>query len=176
MTLQTHRNVGEYCRNELSGDPAWGPLLQGSSAIGWPSSCVCGARLWPSPIAELPSWGARGSAMRRRFALLGAHPLVFGAFLEAPKSYRCDSQTVAELSSIRTQRFLFRWIQRSFDPPNTSKRRKVSLKRAVGDLAGGPLSLGELGHPMAELLRLRGSAMAEPRSRALQFGGSGLGH
>src|SRR5436190_664435 len=91
LTLQTHRNVRECRRNGLSGTLQGVPCPWGSSAIGWPSSCVCGTRLWPSPIAELPSWGARGSAMRRRFALLGAHPLVFGAFLEAAKFYRCDS-------------------------------------------------------------------------------------
>src|SRR3954469_17997189 len=91
LTLQTPRNVEEYRRNGLLGDPSGGPLLQGSSAIGWPSSCICGARLWPSPIAELHSWGARGSAMCRRFALLGVYPLVFGAFLEASKSYQRDS-------------------------------------------------------------------------------------
>src|SRR3954466_4496927 len=139
LVIQTCQNVERYRRNGLSGTLQGVPSPWGGSAMGWPSPCVCGARLWPTPIAELPCWGARGSAKRRRFALLSAHPLVFGAFLEAPKLYQCDSQTVAKLSSIRTQRFLFRWIQRSFDPPNTSKRRRVSLKRAVGDPAGGPL-------------------------------------
>src|SRR5947208_82089 len=107
--------------------------------MGWPSPCVCRARPWPTHMAELPCWGALGSARRRRFALLSVTPLVFGAFLEAPKLYRRDSRTVAKLSSIRTQRFLFRRIQRSFDPPNTSKRRRISPKRVVGDPAGGPL-------------------------------------
>src|SRR5436190_92004 len=89
-------------------------------------------------MAELPCWGARGLARRRRFALLSALLLVFGAFLEAPKLYQCDSRTVAKLSSIRIQRFLFCRIQRSFDPPNTSKRRRMSKKRAVGDPTGVP--------------------------------------
>src|SRR5438270_523094 len=144
--------------------------------MGWPSSCVCEARPWPTPIAELPCWGARGSATRRRFAPLSAYPLVFGAFLEASKSYQCDSWTVAKLSSIRTQRFLFHWIQRSFDPPNTSKRRRVSSKQAVGGPCRGSPAPGELGHGMAEISHLRGSAMAEPYSRAPLLGGSGLGH
>src|SRR4051812_369675 len=113
--------------------------------MGWPSPCVCRARPWPTHMDELPCWGARGSALRRRFALSSALPLVFGAFLEAPKSYRGDSRTVAKLSSIRTQRSLFRRIQRSFDPPNTSKRRRMSKKRAVGDPTGGPLALLGLG-------------------------------
>src|SRR5436190_2206133 len=143
--------------------------------MGWPSPCVCGARPWPTHMAELPCWGARGSATRRRFALLSALPLVFGAFLEAPKSYERDSRTVAKLSSIRTQRFLFRRIQRSFDPPNTSKRRRMSKKRAVGDPTGGPLALLGLGHWMAEPLCLRGSAMADPHGRAPLLGGSGVG-
>src|SRR3954465_4803698 len=114
--------------------------------MGWPSLCVCRARPWPTHMAELPCWGARGSTRHRRFALLSVLPLVFGAFLEAPKSDRCDSRTVAKLSLIRTQRFLFRRIQRSFDPPNTSKRRRISPKRVVGDPAGGPLLQLGLGH------------------------------
>ena len=91
LVIQTCQNVEERRRNGLSGTLQGVPCSMGSSAIGWPSPCVCGARPWPTPIAELPSWGARGSATRRRFTLLGAHPLVFGAFLEAPKSDRCDS-------------------------------------------------------------------------------------
>src|SRR3954469_17567403 len=266
------------------GSPAhhWG------SAMGWPSLCVCRARPWPTHMAELPCWGARGSARRRRFALLSVFPwfsglfskhrsrmnmileplrsylryghngscfvgfrgrltlqiprnvegyrrkqavgdpaggplpflglghgmaeplrlqssamadphgrapllggsgvghassvrsfervfLVFGAFLEAPKSYQGDSRTVAKLSSIRTQRSLFRRIQRSFDSPNTLKRRRMSKKRAVGDPTGGPLPCEELGHGMAELLCLRSSAMADPYGRAPLLGGSGVG-
>src|SRR5437588_317605 len=83
---------------------------------------------------------------------------------------------LAELSSIRTQRSLFRKIPRSFDPPNMSKRRRTSSKRAVGGRRRGSPAPGELGHGMAELLHLQGSAMAEPHSRAPQLGGSGLGH
>src|SRR5438270_453983 len=139
---------------------------RGGSAMGWPIACVCGARPWPTHMAELPCWGSRGSATRRRFALLGVLPLVFRSFLEASKSYRGDSQTVAKLSSIRTQRSLFHRIQRSFDLPNTSKRRRISPKRTVGDPAGGPLPLLGLGHGMAEPLRLQGSAMTNPHGRA----------
>src|SRR5436190_1880678 len=112
LVIQTCQNVEKYRRNGLLGTLQRVPCSRGSSAMGWPSPCVCGARPWPTPIAELPCWGARGSAMRRHFALLSALLLVFWAFLEAPKSYRCDSQTVAKLFSIRTQRFLFCKIQR----------------------------------------------------------------
>src|SRR5436189_105101 len=38
--------------------------------MGWPSPCVCGARPWPTHMAELPGWGARGSARRGGCALL----------------------------------------------------------------------------------------------------------
>src|SRR4051812_15680101 len=176
LTLQTPRNVEGYRKNGLSGTQQGVPCLYWGSAMGWPSPCVCRARPWPTHMAELPCWGARGSAMRRRFAFLSALPLVFGAFLEAPKSYRGDSRTVAELSSIRTQRSLFRKIQRSFGHPNMSKRRKISPKRAIGDPAGGPLPLLGLGHGMAEPLRLQGSAMADPHGRAPLLGGSGVGH
>src|SRR5947208_298420 len=67
-------------------------------------------------------------------------------------------------------------MQRSFDPPNTSKRRRISPKRNVGRPAGGRLPLLELGHGMAEPLRLQGSAMANPHGRASLLGGSGVGH
>src|SRR3954471_8740863 len=144
--------------------------------MGCPSPCVCRARLWPTHMAELPCWGARGAAKHRRFALLGVLPLVLGAFLEAPKSYQRDSQTVAKLSSIRTQRSLFRRIQRLFGSSNTSKRLRVMPKRPVGAPAGGPLLQLGLGHGMAEPLRLRGLAMADPHGRAPLLGGSGVGH
>src|SRR5436190_2164218 len=71
------------------------------------------------------------------------------------------------------QRSLFGRIQRSFDPPNTSKRRRTSRKRVVGDPTGGPLPLQELGHGMEELLHLQGSAMADPHVRAPLLGGLG---
>src|SRR5436189_37949 len=73
------------------------------------------------------------------------------------------------------QRSLFRRIQRSFDPPNTSKRRRMSRKRTVGDPGGGPLPSQGLGHGMVEPLCLRGSAMADPHGRAPLLGGSGVG-
>src|SRR5438270_11376494 len=73
------------------------------------------------------------------------------------------------------QRSLFRRIQRSFDPPNVSKRQRMSRKRTVGDPEGGPLLYEELGHGMAELLCLRSSAMADPHGRAPLLGGSGVG-
>src|SRR2546430_467060 len=144
--------------------------------MGWPSPCICRARPWPTHMAELPCWGARGSAMRRRFALLSALPLVFGAFLESAKPCGGDSCRVARLSYLWTQRSLFRRIQRSFDPPNTSKRRRISPKRTVGDPAGGPLPLLGLGDGMAKPLHLQGSAMADPHGRAPLLGGSGVGH
>src|SRR5204862_111454 len=70
---------------------------------------------------------------------------------------------------------LFRRIQRSFDPPNTSKRRRTSKKRTVGDPEGGPLPSRELGHGMSELLCLRSWVMADPHGRAPLLGGSGVG-
>src|SRR5437588_632611 len=67
LVVQTCQNV-EGCRETgLSGTQKGVPCLHGSSAMGWPSSCVCGARPWPTHMAELPCWGARGSARRRRF-------------------------------------------------------------------------------------------------------------
>src|SRR3954468_20361737 len=105
------------------------------------------------PHSRAPLLGVSGVGHAPSFRLFGAYPLVFGAFLEAPKSDRCDSQTIAKLSSIRTQRSLFRRILRSFDPPNTSKRRRVSSKRADrGPCRGSPAPGGDPG----------GSAMGWP--------------
>src|SRR5438445_779873 len=136
--------------------------------------CLRGSAM-ADPHGRAPLLGGSGvgqASSVRRFERIS---LVFGAFLEALKSYGCDSRTDTKLSSIRTQRFLFRRIQRSFDPPNTSKRRRMSKKRAVGDPTGGPLALLGLGHWMAEPLCLRGSAMADPHGRAPLLGGSGVG-
>src|SRR4051812_29854546 len=80
LTLQTPRNVEGRRRNELSGTQKGVPWLVGSSAMGWPSSFACGARPWPTHMAELPCWGARGSARQRRFALLRAFPWFSGLF------------------------------------------------------------------------------------------------
>src|SRR3954466_15826028 len=137
--------------------------------------CLRGSAM-ADPHSRAPLLGGSGVGHAPSFRLFGAYPMVFGAFLEAPKSYRGDSRTVAKLSSIRTQRSLFRRIQRLFDPPNTSKRRRISPKRSVGDPAGGPLPLLGLGHGMAEPLHLQGSAMADPHGRAPLLGGSGVGH
>src|SRR3954462_53834 len=91
LVFQTCQNVEKYSQNGLSGTQHGVPCSNGGSAMGWPSPCVCRARPWSTHMAELPCWGARRSARRRRFALLSVSPLVFGAFLEAPKSYQRDS-------------------------------------------------------------------------------------
>src|SRR4051812_5922402 len=94
------------------------------------------------PHSRAPLLGGSGVGHAPSFRLFSAYPLVFGAFLEAPKSYECNSWTVVKLSSIRTQRSLFRKIPRSFDPPNTSKRQRVSSKRADRGACRGPLPQG----------------------------------
>src|SRR5438270_415487 len=107
------------------------------------------------PHSRAPRLGGSGVGHAPSFRLFGAYPFVFGAFLEAPKSYERNSWTVAKHSSIRTQRSLFRKIPRSFDPPNTSKRRRVSSKRADrGPCRGSPAAGGDPG----------GSAMGWPSS------------
>src|SRR5436189_55738 len=80
LTLQTPRNVEGCRKNGLSGTQEGVPCLHRGSAMGWPSLCVYGARPWPTHMAELPCWGARGSAMRRRFALLSVFPWFSGLF------------------------------------------------------------------------------------------------
>src|SRR3954465_12480628 len=93
------------------------------------------------PHGRAPLLGGSGVGHSSSVRSFESVSLIFGAFLEAPKSDRGDSRTVAKLSSIRTQRSLFRRIQRSFDPPNTSKRRRISPKRTVGDPKWGLLSI-----------------------------------
>src|SRR2546430_751262 len=91
------------------------------------------------PHGRAPLLGGSGVGQASSVRSFESVSLVFGAFLEAPKSYDRGSCAVATVSSIRTQRSLFRRIQRSFDPPNTSKRRRTSEKRTVADPEGGPL-------------------------------------
>src|SRR3954471_8090316 len=163
-------------RKRTVGDPGGGPLPSQGLVHGMAEPLRLRGSAMADPHGRAPLLGGSGVGQASSVRSFERVSLVFEAFLEAPKSYRCDSQTVAKLSSIRTQRFLFRRIQRSFGPPNTSKRRRVSPKRAVGDPAGGPLLQMGLGHGMAEPLRLRGSAMADPHGRAPLLGGSGVGH
>src|SRR3954466_7229946 len=80
LTLQTLRNVEGYRENGLSGTQKGVPCPNWGSAMGWPSPCVCGARPWPTHMAELPCWGARGSARRRRFALVSMFLQFLGLF------------------------------------------------------------------------------------------------
>src|SRR5436190_1987888 len=80
LTLQTPRNVEGYRDNGLSETQKGVPCPNWGSAMGWPSPCVCEARPWPTHMAELPCWGARGSARRRRFALLSVFPWFSGLF------------------------------------------------------------------------------------------------
>src|SRR5437588_267766 len=83
--------------------------------------------------------------------------------------------TVSTYTSLFPSRSLFRRIQRSFDPPNTSKRRRMSKKREIGSASWREIALMGLGHWMAEHLCLRGSAKADPHGRAPLLGGSGVG-
>src|SRR5438270_825360 len=136
--------------------------------------CLRGSAM-ADPHGRAPLLGGSGVGQVSSIRSFERVSLVFGAFLEAPKSYERDSQTVAKLSSIRTQWSLFRRIQRSFDPPNTSKRRRVSRKRAVGDPAWGPLPFLGLGHGVAAPLCLRGPATPDPHTQAPLLGASGVG-
>src|SRR2546430_246193 len=77
---------GGLCRG--SPAPGVGP---GGSAMGWPTPVLAGLGYGRAPLAELPCWGARGLGQVSSIDLFVAHPLVFGAFLEAPKSDRRNS-------------------------------------------------------------------------------------
>src|SRR5438270_314210 len=93
------------------------------------------------PHGRAPLLGGSGVSQASSVRSFERVSLVFGAFLEAPKSYECDSQTVAKLSSIRTQQFWFHRIQRPFTAPNTMKRPTMSRERTVGDPKWGPLPI-----------------------------------
>src|SRR3954468_20144290 len=80
LTLQTPRNVEGYREDGLSGTQQGVPCPFWGSAMGCPSPCVYGAWPWPTHMAELPCWGARGSARRRRFNLLSAFLWFLGLF------------------------------------------------------------------------------------------------
>src|SRR5204862_232011 len=98
------------------------------------------------PHSRAPLLGGSGVGHAPSFRLFGAYPLVFGAFLEAPKSYERNSWTISEDRCVRTQRSLLRKIMRSFERPNTSKRRRVTSKRADrGPCRGSPAPGGDPG-------------------------------
>src|SRR2546430_1713154 len=136
------------------GGPAGGPLPKLGLGHGMAEPLCLRGSAMADPHGRAPLLGGSGVGQASSVRSFERVSLVFGAFLEAPKSYEGDSQTVTKLSSIRTQRSLFHRIQRSFDPPNTLKRRRELSERTVGVPEGGPLLQRGLGHGMAEPLRL----------------------
>src|SRR5436190_594495 len=133
-------------RREISskravGGPAGGPRPKLGLGHGMAEPLCMRGSATADPHGRAPLWGGSGVSYSSSVRSFESVSLVFGAFLKAPKSYERDSRTVAKLSSIRTQQSLFRRIQRSFDPPKTSKRRRISPKRAVGDPKWGPLPI-----------------------------------
>src|SRR5438270_32023 len=50
--------------------------------MGWPSSCVCRARLCPTHMAELPCWGLRGSVRLCWLSFLIVFLWFLGLFLK----------------------------------------------------------------------------------------------
>src|SRR5204862_550165 len=143
--------------------------------MGWPGSCACRARPWPTHMAELPCWGARGSARQRRFALLRAFPWFSGLFskhrsrmnviLEPLRSYLRYGHNGPCFVGFRGRLTLQ-------TPRNIEGYRQNALSRTQN---GVPCPSLGLGHGMSEPLHLRGSAMANPHGRAPLLGGSGVG-
>src|SRR3954466_8419632 len=125
--------------------------------MGWPSSSVCGARLWPSPIAELPSWGARGSAMRRRFALLGAYPLVFGAFSKHRSSINAILEPLRSYLRYGHNRSYFVGFRGRLTLQTHRNVEEYRRNELSGDPAGGPLIQGSsaMGWPSSCVCRAR---------------------
>src|SRR5436189_191473 len=85
------------------GDPAGGPL----PFLGLGHGMAEPLRLWGSAMADphgrAPLLGGSGVGQASSVRSFERVSLVFGAFLEASKSYERDSHTVAKLSSVRTQ-------------------------------------------------------------------------
>src|SRR3954467_12834656 len=130
--------------------------------MGWPSSCTCRARPWPTHMAELPCRGARGSARQRRFALLRAF-LWFSGLFSKHRS-RMDMILGPLRRSLRYGRngpcFAgFRGRLTLQTPRNVEERRENELS---GTQKGVPCSV-------------RSSAMGWPHGRAPLLGGSGVG-
>src|SRR5438270_43474 len=110
----------EVSSKRAIGDPAGGPLaLLGLGHRMAEPLCLRGSAM-ADPHGRAPLLGGSAVGQASSVRSFERVSLVFGAFLEAPKSYERDSRTDAKLSSIRTQRFLFRRIQRSFDHINSS--------------------------------------------------------
>src|SRR5438270_612434 len=133
-------------RREISskravGGPAGGPLPKLGLGHGMAEPLCLRGSAMVDPHGRAPLLGGSGVGQASSVRSVERVLLVLGAFVEELKSYEGDSRTVAKLSLIRTQRSLFHGIQRSFDPPNTLKRRRMSRKRSVGDPKWGPLPI-----------------------------------
>src|SRR3954471_3295753 len=107
MILRSFGHPNMLKRREVSskravGDPAGGPLPKLGLGHGMAEPlCLPGSAI-ADPHGRAPLLGGSVVAQAASVRSFERVSLVFGAFLEAPKSSRRDSQTVAKLSSIRT--------------------------------------------------------------------------
>src|SRR5438270_878174 len=143
--------------------------------MGWPSSFACGARPWPTHMAELPCWGARGSARRRRFALLSVFPWSSGLF----SKHRSRMNVILEplRSSLRYGRYGpcfvgFRGRLTLQTPRNIEGYRRNELS---GTQNGVSFSSRGLGHGITLSPCTTRFRSADPHGRAPLLGGSGVG-
>src|SRR2546430_2546123 len=141
LTLQALKNV-EGCReNELSGIQNGAPCPSQGLARWMAEPLRLQGSAMADPHGRAPLLGVSEVGQAGSDGSFERVSLVLGDFLDAPNSYEGDFRTVAKLSSVRAQRSLFHRIQRSFDPPSTQKRRRMSRKRTVGDPKRGPLPI-----------------------------------
>src|SRR5436190_1254940 len=138
-------------------------------------SCLRGLAM-AEPHSRAPQLGGSGLGHASSFRLFVCVSFGIRGFSRSTEVGSTRFLNLAELSSIRTQRYLFRRILRSFDPLNMPKHRRVQSKEVVGGPCRGSPAPGGLGHGMAEPFCLRGSAMASPIAELPSWGGSELGH
>src|SRR3954471_12269422 len=136
-----------------------------------------GPRPCPTPMAELPSWGAPGGRLRGPVLVFWGRVLWFSGLFSKHRS-RID----VILEPLR------RYLRYGRNGPcfvgfkcrlTLQTCRNVGIyhrKGLSGDPAGGPLALWEVGHPMADLHACGARLWPSPNSRAPQLVGSGLGH
>src|SRR5256886_1478478 len=104
------------------GDPAGGPLPFLGLGHGMAEPLRLQGSAMANPHGRAPLLGGSGVGHSSSVRSFERVSLVFGAFLEAPKSYEWDCRTAGRLCALRTQRVVSFRNQRSFDPSNTSQR------------------------------------------------------
>src|SRR5438046_420721 len=99
LSLQRCLNIEKYNRNGLSGTQNGAPCPSLGLGHGMAEPLRLQGSAMADPHGRAPLLGCSGVGHSSSVRSFEHVSLVFGAFLEAPKSYERDSRTVVKLSS-----------------------------------------------------------------------------